>query len=127
MSELTSPIEINIPGLGTIESADLYLKQEVDEILNQKDKEIAELKAALESEKNARYADSVDAGMRERRLKRALWLLRANCARMEWCELYCETKRDPGNTKWLKNRMEKYEKIKQYWLTKCRAMAEEYK
>ena len=33
MSELTSPIEINIPGLGTIESADLYLKSEADKVI----------------------------------------------------------------------------------------------
>ena len=38
MSELTTPIEINIPGLGTIESADIYLKSEADKV-------IAELKA----------------------------------------------------------------------------------
>ena len=46
------------------------------ETIKEKDKEIAELKAKLESEKANRYADSVDAGMRERRLKRALWLAR---------------------------------------------------
>ncbi len=29
-TELTTPIKIEIPGIGTIESADLYLKSEVD-------------------------------------------------------------------------------------------------
>lgn len=38
MSELTTPVRILIPGIGLIESADLYLKHEVDET-------IAELKA----------------------------------------------------------------------------------
>ena len=73
-TELTTPINIEIPGIGTIESADFYLKSEADKV-------IAELKAALESEKASRYADSVDAGMRERRLKRALWLTRAERAK----------------------------------------------
>ena len=36
--ELTTPIKIEIPGIGTIESADLYLKSEADKV-------IAELKA----------------------------------------------------------------------------------
>lgn len=37
---------------------------------------IAELKAKLENVQATAYAESVDAGMRERRLKRALWLAR---------------------------------------------------
>lgn len=43
--------------------------------------ENAELKAKLESEKESRYAESVDAGMRERRLKRALYKACANWAK----------------------------------------------
>lgn len=39
--------------------------------------ENAELKAKLESVQATAYAESVDAGMRERRLKRALWISRA--------------------------------------------------
>ena len=49
-------------------------KSEVDEA-------IAELKAKLERVQSSAYADSVDAGMRERRLRRALWLARALRAR----------------------------------------------
>ena len=45
------------------------------------DEAIAELKAKLESVQATAYADSVDAGMRERRLKRALWLARAERAK----------------------------------------------
>ena len=44
----------------------------------------AELKAKLEDAKATAYAESVDAGMRERRLKRALWLARAElCHRLD--------------------------------------------
>ncbi len=32
-TELTTPIKIEIPGIGTIESADLYLKSEVDRVI----------------------------------------------------------------------------------------------
>jgi hypothetical protein len=39
------------------------------------------LKSKLESVQASAYADSVDAGMRERRLRRALWLARALRAR----------------------------------------------
>ena len=71
--ELTTPIKIDIPGVGTIESADLYLASEVNAILADKDKEIESLKAS-------HYAEMVDAGMRERKLKRALYKACAN-----WC------------------------------------------
>ena len=42
---------------------------------------IADLKEKLEDAKATAYADSVDAGMRERKLKRALWLARAEKAK----------------------------------------------
>lgn len=45
------------------------------------DNYIDQLKAKLESVQASAYADSVDAGMRERRLKRSLWLARALRAR----------------------------------------------
>ena len=41
------------------------------------DTAIAELKAKLEDVQATAYAESVDAGMRERKLKLALWLARA--------------------------------------------------
>ena len=41
------------------------------------DAAIAELKQKLEDAQATAYADSVDAGMENRRLKRALWLARA--------------------------------------------------
>ncbi len=45
------------------------------------DATIAKLNAKLESVQASTYVDSVDAGMRERRLKRDLWLMTA-----EWAE-----------------------------------------
>ena len=50
----------------------------------------AELKAKLEDAKATAYAESVDAGMRERRLNRALWLARANRAleKIAWFKLW---------------------------------------
>ena len=46
-----------------------------------KDKEIAELKAKLESVQASMYCEVVDAGMENRKLKRALWLARAERAK----------------------------------------------
>ena len=47
-----------------------------------KDKEIAELKAKLEDVQASAYAESVDAGMRERRLRRALYKACVNWAKV---------------------------------------------
>ena len=93
---------------------------------------------AVESLKASHYADSVDAGMRERRLNRSLWLARANSAEGQffyWCARFGVesgfTKTDirgySVNTKrrlrtigeWI----EKWKNVK----SKCRAKAEEYK
>lgn len=46
-------------------------------------RENAELKAKLESVQASMYADVVDAGMENRKLKRALWLARASEASKE--------------------------------------------
>ena len=43
----------------------------------QEDDVVSELKQSLEDAKATAYAESVDAGMENRRLKRALWLARA--------------------------------------------------
>lgn len=99
---------------------------------------IEQFKAKLESVQASAYADSVDAGMRERRLRRALWLARANSAEGQffyWCARFGVesgfTKTDirgySVNTKrrlrtigeWI----EKWKNVK----SKCRAKAEEYK
>ena len=58
-----------------------YDIDEMNLLLDEKDAEIESLKAKLESVQASAYADSVDAGMRERMLRRALWLARALRAR----------------------------------------------
>lgn len=54
------------------------------------DKAIEELNDELESLKATHYTESVDAGMENRRLKRALWLSRANRAleKIAWFKLW---------------------------------------
>lgn len=51
---------------------------------------IAELKKKIEDAKATAYAESVDAGMRERMIKRALWRARANRAleKIAWFKLW---------------------------------------
>lgn len=61
--------------------SEYYNADEVDAVLAEKDNEIEKLKAELESLKASHYTESVDAGMENRRLKRALWLMTA-----EWAE-----------------------------------------
>lgn len=87
--------------------------------------ENAELKAKLESEKESRYADSVDAGMRERRLKRALWLARARTAYLEFRlfvkdSVYTDDSAEANNAERMAIKWQIVER-------KCRAKAEEYK
>ena len=75
------------------------------------DAAIEELKAKLEDVQATAYAESVDAGMENRRLKRALWLARAERARDNSILL---------PSKFMRNVWENVER-------KCRAKAEEYK
>lgn len=85
-----------------------YPKKSVDDA-------IAELKQKLEDAKASAYAESVDAGMENRRLKRALWLARAE--RAKWQSLYY----------WYaisdKYKSRKFDEVEQ----KCLKKAEEYK
>ena len=99
-----------------------YGKSEVDAA-------IAELKQKLEDAKATAYADSVDAGMRERRLKRALWIARAEMCRRLDVDRYLRNHRNSWYNKnylaWaeacvaMEVKMCKAE-------SKCRAKAEEY-
>lgn len=91
----------------TIYDDQWYDKSEVDEA-------IAELKAKLESVQARAYADSVDAGMRERRLRRALYKACANWAiwRASVLEYFC-----------IKINAKKWERMHH----KCIAKAEEYR
>ena len=129
-----------------------YNEKEVDAVLAEKDKEIAELKARiqldddemtgflqleeecgggdlrnyiaelkhkLEDAKATHNAEMVDAGMRERRLKRALWMHRAITAKLnkEGCKAMREYNPFIGIEEY------KWQEIER----KCRAKAEEYK
>lgn len=85
---------------------EVYLKDEVDAA-------IEELKQNLEDAKATAYAESVDAGMRERRLKRALYKACANWALSTLAWLNCIDQGEPR--KWSE------------MVQKCRNKAEEYK
>ena len=104
------------------------------------DAAIAELKAKLEDVQATAYAESVDAGMRERKLKRALWLARAEKAHVTtllW-NVYCyqnnclyfrdfmNEKCNPFRNLPKKTAME-WSNLWESIETKCRAEAEKYK
>lgn len=78
--------------------------------IEEQETEIAELKAKLEDAKATAYADSVDAGMRERRLKRALYKACAN-----WAHHRVFVRFNANEKRW--ENMER----------KCLAMAEKFK
>ena len=96
--------------------------------IEEKDKEIAELKAQIESEKASRHAEGVAAGIRERKLKRALWLMGARLCKMGSlafhnikAKLYFLDDAD-GVRRALRKR-EQWEEVER----RCRAKAEDYK
>ena len=77
-----------------------------------------ELREKIESLKASHYAESVDAGMENRKLKRALWLTRALRARdiqRWWIAVTCSKTTERACSVW--NNVER----------KCRAKAEQYK
>lgn len=93
------------------EYTEFYIKSDVDAA-------IAELKQKLEDAKATAYAESVDAGMENRRLKRALWLARAEIAHKkidEYWPDYCHNAHS-------RIALLKWEEVER----KCRAKAEEY-
>ena len=99
------------------------------------DAAIAELKQKLEDAKASHYAEMVDAGMRERRLKRALWLDRAKRAKaIKWhegLERYLQERKKwwPSRFSFMKDD-EMYHVWYKCWCEverKCIAKAEEYK
>ena len=100
-----------------IEPAQVYLKSEADKVIAELYAENERLKAKLESVQATAYADSVDAGMRERRLKRALWLARAENAKNS--AFICWNRPEE---EW-QTKYKKWKKVEQL----CRAKAEEYK
>ena len=89
-----------------------------------KDKEIAELKAKLESVQASMYCNVVDANMENRRLKRALWIARAEWARSSALSYHLiEDHPDKDVAATYKRKANKWEKVKD----KCLKKAEEYK
>ena len=104
------------PGKWVSESR-VYMKEDVDVA-------IAELKAKLEDVQASAYADSVDAGMRERRLKRALWLARARTAYLEFRlfvkdSVHTDDSAEANNAERMAIKWQKVER-------KCRAKAEKF-
>ena len=127
-----------------------YDQDEMDLYLAEKDKEIAKLESAyrdcvferdtnqaviyelrkeIESLKASHYAEMVDAGMRERRLSRALWLAHAYKVKFKrwWLHLAldCEAsaiRPDIKTIKRIRGKIGNCEKSER----KCRAMADKY-
>jgi hypothetical protein len=82
------------------------------EVVEKYGKENAELKQKLEDVQASAYAESVDAGMRERRLKRALYKACAEWALSTLSWLDCI---DQGNhVKWGEMRRKCLEKVEEY-------------
>jgi hypothetical protein len=88
-------------------------EDELHEEIHKLRQENAYLTSKLEDVQATAYADSVDAGMRERSLRRALWLLRSAFAARETDLL--EEQNKPKTCWWAD------------FANKCRAKAEEYK
>ena len=108
-----------------------YDVDEMDIYIAEKDKEIESLKAS-------RYAEMVDAGMRERRLKRALWLKRADDAKhlviayenYDYFDCQEMTIKQETARTWMTCKLRTAEEWAKVWKNvenKCRAKAEAYK
>ena len=144
MSELKAFVarKIDDGSCDPVPCVEVYLKSEADKVIAEKDKDIAywreeydketkltdALNAEIESLKASHYAESVDAGMRERMLRRALWLARDMRAEAQWNRQL----RDAGiafaigeNKSWdyWNQKQKKWQGVER----KCRAKAEEYK
>lgn len=89
------------------------------------------LKDEIESLKASHYAESVDAGMRERRLQRALWIARAKIAKaMKAVENLNNYLSLHKNSKWFGIYATRIDTWYYKWddvERKCRKKAEEYK
>jgi hypothetical protein len=97
------------------------------EVVEKYGKENAELEAKLEDVKASHYAEMVDAGMRERRLRRALYNACANWAK---CEERINNRDAYDASEYLPSAEDKFRKKAERWSEierKCRAKAEQYK
>lgn len=152
MSELTTPIKIDIPGIGSIESADLYLKSEVDEAIEELKGELKDVTDdrnefkqlySEQTEKLCIELTNVDTLEQElRKTLRALWIARAERAEEShfmWCQLIYDKKygivKFNVKKEWGQNiKQGQTLHTPQGWADvwedverKCRAKAEEYK
>lgn len=117
------------------EYTEFHMKCDVDALLSEKDKEIEELKAQIEIEKASRYAEGVAAGIRERKLKRALWVTRTAMAKSEkdrWnAHIDCGNRRNRKDPAYVKaGKLLEVSEWRELWAgneRKCHAKAEEYK
>jgi hypothetical protein len=99
----------------------------VSEALDELQAENAELKKKLEDVQASHYAEMVDAGMRERRLRRALYNACANWAK---CEERINNRDAYDASEYLPSAEDKFRKKAERWSEierKCRAKAEQYK
>ena len=102
-----------------VDEMDIYIA-ELEQKLAEKDKEIESLKAS-------HYAEMVDAGMRERRLRRALYKACANWAK---CEERINNRDAYDASEYLPSAEDKFRKKEERWSEmerKCRTKAEQYK
>ena len=126
-----------------------YLKSEADEVIDEKDKEIEKYKTKymelakdhdhavqaccdankeIESLKASHYAEMVDAGMRERRLKRALWIAHAVKADFRFWWAYASMKlelKEENPRQCRLDSLKNTQMVSRRSERKCRAMAEE--
>ena len=99
------------------------------EVVEKYGKENAELKKKLEDVQASHYAESVDAGMENRRLKRALWLARSEKAKTiakiysKEAELILLREHYPNGCGFCHIMNNKWRKVEQL----CMAKAEKYK
>ena len=102
---------------------------------NEVNEAIAELKQKIENVQASHYAEMVDAGMENRRLRRALWVTRTAMAKSEkdrWnTHIDCGTRRNRKDPAFIKTgkllEVGEWRKLWAYNERKCRAKAEEYK
>lgn len=116
-----------------VENAIDELKAEHHKERHEYIKMIAELKQKLEDAKATAYAESVDAGMRERRMKRALWIARALALSRFDVDEYLRKNTHCNSRFWNNGFNTFFEAVKQMQKAiniaeaKCRAKAKEYK
>jgi hypothetical protein len=110
-----------------VDEAIAELKQKLDRAIAERDGNqvcIDALKQKLESVQASMYADVVDANMENRRLRRALWIARAEWARSSALSYHLiESHPDKDVSATYKRKANKWEKAKD----KCLKKAEEYK